>query len=45
MVYCSDAEKNASEPPMLYDHRPLQLNEDDNERVCRIPKKKVLFPS
>lgn len=40
MVYCSDAEKNASEPPMLYDHRPLQLNEDDNERVCRIPKKK-----
>ncbi|XP_012835278.1 PREDICTED: DNA (cytosine-5)-methyltransferase CMT3-like [Erythranthe guttata] len=24
----------------LYDHRPLQLNQDDYERVCRIPKKK-----
>ncbi|KAM6570863.1 putative DNA (cytosine-5)-methyltransferase CMT1 [Cannabis sativa] len=25
---------------MLYDHRPLQLNQDDYERVCQIPKKK-----
>ncbi|KAF5447968.1 hypothetical protein F2P56_033477 [Juglans regia] len=25
---------------VLYDHRPLKLNEDDYERVCRIPKKK-----
>lgn len=24
----------------LYDHRPLELNNDDYERVCRIPKKK-----
>ncbi|GAB4835134.1 hypothetical protein Ancab_000043 [Ancistrocladus abbreviatus] len=25
---------------VLYDHRPLQLNEDDYQRVCQIPKKK-----
>ncbi|XP_010533849.1 PREDICTED: putative DNA (cytosine-5)-methyltransferase CMT1 [Tarenaya hassleriana] len=25
---------------MLYDHQPLQLNDDDFERVCQIPKKK-----
>ncbi|KAJ4724096.1 Cytosine-specific methyltransferase [Melia azedarach] len=25
---------------LLYDHRPLELNQDDYERVCRIPKKK-----
>ena len=25
----------------LFDHRPLKLNEDDYERVCQIPKKKV----
>ncbi|XP_060196733.1 DNA (cytosine-5)-methyltransferase CMT3-like isoform X1 [Lycium barbarum] len=24
----------------LYDHRPLQLNEDDYQRVCQIPKRK-----
>ncbi|XP_074310562.1 DNA (cytosine-5)-methyltransferase CMT3-like [Silene latifolia] len=24
----------------LYDHRPLQLNIDDYQRVCRVPKKK-----
>ncbi|KAJ8420644.1 LOW QUALITY PROTEIN: hypothetical protein Cgig2_031998 [Carnegiea gigantea] len=24
----------------LYDHRPLELNQDDYQRVCRIPKKK-----
>ncbi|KAK7245460.1 hypothetical protein RIF29_40306 [Crotalaria pallida] len=24
----------------LYDHRPLKLNDDDYQRVCRIPKKK-----
>jgi DNA (cytosine-5)-methyltransferase 1 len=28
---------------MLYDHRPLKLNVDDHERVCRIPKEKVLI--
>lgn len=26
---------------VLYDHRPLQLNEDDHQRVCQIPKRKV----
>ncbi|CAL5363933.1 unnamed protein product [Camellia sinensis] len=31
--------KNASGKKMLYDHIPLQLN-DDYERVCLIPKKK-----
>ncbi|XP_016513164.1 DNA (cytosine-5)-methyltransferase CMT3-like isoform X3 [Nicotiana tabacum] len=25
---------------VLYDHRPLRLNEDDYERVCQIPKRK-----
>ncbi|KAL5854022.1 hypothetical protein ACOSQ4_003824 [Xanthoceras sorbifolium] len=30
----------ASRPGLLYDHRPLELNVDDFERVCRIPKKK-----
>ncbi|XP_042480640.1 putative DNA (cytosine-5)-methyltransferase CMT1 isoform X2 [Macadamia integrifolia] len=25
---------------LLFDHRPLKLNEDDYQRVCRIPKKK-----
>ncbi|KAL9233613.1 hypothetical protein vseg_008585 [Gypsophila vaccaria] len=24
----------------LYDHRPLQLNVDDHQRVCRVPKRK-----
>lgn len=28
-------------PHLLYDHRPLQLNNDDYCRVCKIPKKKV----
>lgn len=27
---------------ILYDHRPLQLNEDDYQRVCQIPRRKVL---
>ncbi|XVF11311.1 hypothetical protein REPUB_Repub08aG0016200 [Reevesia pubescens] len=26
--------------PLLYDHRPLQLNKDDYQRVCQIPKRK-----
>ncbi|MCL7031854.1 hypothetical protein MKW94_007959 [Papaver nudicaule] len=25
---------------MLYNHQPLKLNEDDYQRVCRVPKKK-----
>ncbi|XVE94179.1 hypothetical protein REPUB_Repub01dG0259600 [Reevesia pubescens] len=32
--------RRASSSGMLYDHRPLQLNVDDYERVCSIPKKK-----
>ncbi|KAJ7944080.1 Cytosine-specific methyltransferase [Quillaja saponaria] len=32
--------QSTSQPRMLYDHRPLKLNEDDFERVNRIPKKK-----
>ncbi|EOX97070.1 Chromomethylase 1, putative [Theobroma cacao] len=31
---------HASSLGMLYDHRPLQLNADDYERVCRVPKRK-----
>lgn len=27
---------------LLYDHRPLELNSDDYQRACRIPKRKVL---
>ena len=27
---------------ILFDHRPLQLNDDDYQRVCQIPKIKVL---
>ncbi|WOK97533.1 DNA (cytosine-5)-methyltransferase 1-like [Canna indica] len=30
----------AMEKHQLFDHKPLQLNEDDYQRVCRIPKKK-----
>ncbi|XP_010243384.1 PREDICTED: DNA (cytosine-5)-methyltransferase 1-like isoform X2 [Nelumbo nucifera] len=30
----------SSQKAMLFDHCPLQLNEDDYQRVCRIPKKK-----
>ncbi|XP_058108507.1 DNA (cytosine-5)-methyltransferase CMT3-like [Magnolia sinica] len=30
----------SSEKTMLFDHRPLQLNEDDFQRVCQIPKRK-----
>ncbi|KAF5754366.1 putative DNA (cytosine-5-)-methyltransferase [Helianthus annuus] len=28
------------EKPLLHDHRPLPLNEDDYLRVCRVPKRK-----
>ncbi|ESQ27964.1 hypothetical protein EUTSA_v10018159mg [Eutrema salsugineum] len=31
---------DASQSRKLYDHQPLQLNEDDFERVCQIEKKK-----
>ncbi|KAH6767896.1 hypothetical protein C2S52_018879 [Perilla frutescens var. hirtella] len=36
----SDAKKNDSHKAILYDHRPFQLNPDDYERVCNIPKHK-----
>lgn len=26
---------------VLYDHRPIQLNEDDYYRVCQVPRRKV----
>ncbi|TKY44565.1 DNA (cytosine-5)-methyltransferase CMT3 [Spatholobus suberectus] len=29
-----------SSKSLLYDHRPLELNADDYQRVCQIPKKK-----
>ncbi|KAF2286276.1 hypothetical protein GH714_013067 [Hevea brasiliensis] len=32
--------KSKSSQCLLYDHRPLELNSDDYQRVCRIPKKK-----
>ncbi|KAJ9562988.1 hypothetical protein OSB04_008148, partial [Centaurea solstitialis] len=25
---------------LLYDHRPLKLNDDDHQRVCQVPKRK-----
>eukprot|EP01018_Ginkgo_biloba_P005150 Gb_13672 [translate_table: standard] len=36
----SPLNKKAAQKASLYDHRPLQLNEDDYQRVCRIPKRK-----
>ncbi|XP_037497648.1 putative DNA (cytosine-5)-methyltransferase CMT1 isoform X2 [Jatropha curcas] len=38
--YTTAAAQNVSCPRKLYDHRPLNLNIDDYQRVCRIPKKK-----
>ncbi|XP_071724585.1 LOW QUALITY PROTEIN: putative DNA (cytosine-5)-methyltransferase CMT1 [Rutidosis leptorrhynchoides] len=32
--------ETSTKPQMLYDHRPLKLNEDDYERVCNVPKRK-----
>ncbi|WCJ42232.1 DNA (cytosine-5)-methyltransferase 1 [Euphorbia peplus] len=32
--------KHVPNEQKLYDHRPLKLNDDDYERVCRIPKNK-----
>lgn len=34
-----------AKPHLLYDHRPLQLNNDDYSRVCKIPRKKVHISS
>ncbi|KAJ0798730.1 putative DNA (cytosine-5-)-methyltransferase [Helianthus annuus] len=31
---------SCGEKPLLHDHRPLPLNEDDYLRVCRVPKRK-----
>ena len=38
--YMADVQ-SVPQPLMLYDHLPLKLNEDDFDRVCFIPKKKV----
>lgn len=38
----SDAKKTGSHKSILYDHRPFQLNPDDYERVCHVPKLKVV---
>lgn len=34
-----------SEPSktILFDHRPLRLNDDDYQRVCHVPVKKVRY--
>lgn len=40
MPGCVASGKEASDH-LLYDHRPLKLNDDDYQRVCQIPKKKV----
>ncbi|KAL9324724.1 hypothetical protein ACSQ67_009581 [Phaseolus vulgaris] len=32
--------RTKSSKALLYDHRPLELNADDYQRVCRIPQKK-----
>ncbi|KAH9321354.1 hypothetical protein KI387_015993, partial [Taxus chinensis] len=36
----SATSKKPPQNTVLYDHRSLQLNEDDLQRVCRIPKRK-----
>ncbi|XP_028078261.1 DNA (cytosine-5)-methyltransferase 1-like [Camellia sinensis] len=40
MFHSIVAAKKESQQMILYDHIPLQLNDDDYERVCHIPKKK-----
>ncbi|KAK9274227.1 hypothetical protein L1049_019041 [Liquidambar formosana] len=36
----SSASHSNSSKELVYDHRPLELNTDDYERVCQIPKRK-----
>lgn len=40
---CGDSSHKASQKAVLYDHLPLCLNSDDYQRVCQIPKRKVLI--
>ncbi|GMH09899.1 hypothetical protein Nepgr_011740 [Nepenthes gracilis] len=40
MVNCNGSVQALCQRLTLYDHRPLKLNDDDYQRVCRIPKKK-----
>ncbi|VVB06995.1 unnamed protein product [Arabis nemorensis] len=40
MVGSSTKSKSKSKKDGLYDHHPLNLNKDDYQRVCRVPKKK-----
>ncbi|RWR87147.1 DNA cytosine-5-methyltransferase 1-like protein [Cinnamomum micranthum f. kanehirae] len=38
---CADSSRNkAPQKAILFDHRPLRLNDDDYQRVCQIPKRK-----
>ncbi|XP_039056832.1 putative DNA (cytosine-5)-methyltransferase CMT1 [Hibiscus syriacus] len=40
VTYLTVDSRHVPSSGMLYDHQPLQLNADDLERVCQIPKKK-----
>lgn len=35
------AAQTTGQPHLLYDRQPLKLNEDDSERVRKIPKERV----
>lgn len=41
MLASPEDPKSNSTNDVLYDHHPLNLNKDDYQRVCMIPKKKV----
>lgn len=41
VIYLTVNSRHAPSLGMLCDHQPLQLNPDDYDRVCHIPKKKV----
>lgn len=45
MMHPSSIVEKPAQDRQLFDHRPLQLNEDDYQRVCRIPKHKVSHQS
>ncbi|KAH7840043.1 hypothetical protein Vadar_011878 [Vaccinium darrowii] len=36
----SSASRSEPIDRILFDHRPLRLNDDDHQRVCKVPKKK-----
>lgn len=41
MTALPSGDKKMHKNPVLYDHVPYPLNEDDYMRVCKIPKRKV----